>query len=142
MKSVDLFLQDVLNAKIAFNSDDFARDYGYDHGDIIVYMKQIKLFNNNWVAIFQRSEEGPAIFMLDYDYENQIKEFLRSGGFRKIENNEKRKENLEVENLALIKAQQIEIEENKKRQKISIWLSVLAIVISIVTVIVQYMTGE
>lgn len=140
MRTVDDFLQDLLRAKQAFNSDEFALANGYEHSDVIVYMNKVKAFNENWVALFVRSEQGPCIFMLDYDYEKEISQFIDSGGFKNIEEAEKRKERLEIENLVLIKAQQKEIEENKKRQKLTMLLSILAIGISIAAIVVQYIT--
>ena len=126
--SIDEFLEKALIDKSVHQTDLFANKYGLNNDDLVYYLTRIKEYNNNWLSLFVRTEEGPAIFNFDEIYFSEIMIFLNSGGFKSLESKNLKKEMIDDSNLKYQK-------NNNKLTFLGVLIALLALITTIVIAI-------
>ena len=89
---------------------DFAKEHGYPHEEVLYYFQRIQRDRPGWILGYPtNSPDCLAVMRLNEDYVFEVREFLKKGGYADIEKREKQKDQLDIENLRLIRSQRREI---------------------------------
>lgn len=125
MKRIDDFIKDVLNEDFT-RATDFVKHLGYEYGQVVSYFNKIAKDYPGWISgHFQENPDDIREMGFKSDGAKwEMEQFLKSGGYKGLEERENRQKKTEIEQLELIAAQRKEL----------MWTRVVAIAALLATI--------